>query len=295
MAKTILVVDDDPELQDLVGFALKREGYEVRQAFDAFEGLEIIEKEKIDLALLDVMMPKMDGLEMLSRLRAHNQDLRVIVMTALSAPEAALSALRDQASDFLTKPFDLPQLISSVKTVFELEPRDIQIEILSARPEWIELRVPCDIAAIDPLERLMSQLKTDLPPLTRETVTYAFREMLRNAIEHGGKNDPKQFVEVGYLRSPRIILYRIKDPGEGFSIESLYRNEGAIAAFLNPENDPLQHARVREEEGIRPGGFGILIARDLVDEMIYNEKHNEVILIKYLNGNQASSPTASGS
>jgi two-component system, OmpR family, response regulator len=242
-----------------------------------------------------VMMPKMDGLEMLSRLRAHNQDLRVIVMTALSAPEAALSALRDQASDFLTKPFDLPQLLASVKTVFELEPRDIQIEVLSARPEWIELRVPCDIAAIDPLERLMSQLKTDLPPLTRETVTYAFREMLRNAIEHGGKNDPRQFVEVGYLRSPRIILYRIKDPGEGFTIESLYRDEGTIAAFLNPEDDPLQHARVREEEGIRPGGFGILIARDLVDEMIYNEKHNEVILIKYLNGNQASPPNASGS
>jgi two-component system, OmpR family, response regulator len=295
MAKTILIVDDDPELQDLVSFSLTREGYEVRQAFDAFEGLEIIKNEKIDLALLDVMMPKMDGLEMLSRLRAHNQDLRVIVMTALSAPEAGLSALRDQASDFLTKPFDLPQLLSSVKTVFELEPRDIQIEVLSARPEWIELRVPCDIAAIDPLERLMSQLKTDLPPLTRETVTYAFREMLRNAIEYGGKNDPKQFVEVGYLRSPRIILYRIKDPGEGFSIESLYRDEGAIAAFLNPESDPLQHARVREEEGIRPGGFGILIARDLVDEMIYNEKHNEVILIKYLNNAQPSSPTASGS
>jgi DNA-binding response OmpR family regulator len=292
MAKTILVVDDDPGLQDLVVFALKREGYEVRQAFDAFEGLEIIEKEKIDLALLDVMMPKMDGLEMLSRLRAHNNDLRVIVMTALSAPEAAVSALRDQASDFLTKPFDLPQLLSSVKAVFELSPRDIQIEVLSARPEWIELRVPCDIAAIDPLERLMSQLKTDLPPLTRETVTYAFREMLRNAIEHGGKNDRTQFVEVGYLRSPRIILYRIKDPGEGFTIESLYRNEGSIAAFLNPEGDPLQHARVREEEGMRPGGFGILIARDLVDEMIYNEKHNEVILIKYLSENQTSSTTA---
>ncbi|HYG82817.1 MAG TPA: response regulator [Pyrinomonadaceae bacterium] len=293
MAKRILVVDDDPELQQLVDFALKQEGYEVRQALDAFAGLEIIEKERVDLALLDVMMPGMDGLEMLSRLRGFDKDLRVIVVTALTTPEAAVSALRDQASDFLTKPFDISQLVSAVRTAFELAPRDIQIEVLSARPEWIELRVPCDIAAIEPLERLMSQLKTDLPPLTRETVTYAFREMLRNAIEHGGKNDPTQFVEVGYLRSPRIILYRIKDPGEGFSIESLYRDEGAIAAFLNPEGDPLAHARVREEEGLRPGGFGILIARDLVDEMIYNEKHNEVILIKYLDG--AAATTAPGS
>jgi DNA-binding response OmpR family regulator len=291
VSKTILVVDDDQELQDLVNFALKREGYNVLQAYNAFEGLEMIEKENVDLALLDIMMPKMDGLEMLSRLRAKDLELPVIVMTALTAPEAAISAMRDQACDFLEKPFEVQQLLSAIKTAFELAPREIKIEVLSARPEWIELRVPCDLAAIDPLERLMSNLKTDLPPETRETVTYAFREMLRNAIEHGGKNDSTQFVEVGYLHTPRVILYRIKDPGEGFTIESLYRGQGAIAAFLNPEGDPLQHARVREDEGMRPGGFGILIARDLVDEMIYNEKHNEVILIKYLDS-RASSPDA---
>ncbi|HEV7843427.1 MAG TPA: response regulator [Pyrinomonadaceae bacterium] len=284
MAKTILVIDDDPELHELIGFALKKEGYEVLDARDAFEGMDMIEKHRIDLALLDVMMPKMDGLEMLSRLREHNKELRVIIMTALSTPETAISALRDQASDFLAKPFDVNQLLSAVENVFHLEPEHINIEVLSARPEWIELRVPCDPAAIEPLEHLMLQLKTDLPRVTRESVTYAFREMLRNAIEHGGKNDPTQFVEVGYLRSPRMILYRIKDPGEGFSIESLYQPSGPIAAFLNPEGDPMLHERAREDQGIRPGGFGILIARDMVDEMIYNERHNEVVLIKYLDG-----------
>ena len=284
MAKTILVVDDDPELHELISFALQREGYEVLNAHDAFQGLDMIGKKAIDLALLDVMMPKMDGLEMLSRLRMYNKDLRVIIMTALSTPEAAVSALRDQASDFLAKPFDVNQLLSAVENAFRLAPEKINIEVLSARPEWIELRVPCDPAAIEPLEHLMSQLKTDLPRLTRESVTYAFREMLRNAIEHGGKNDPKQYVEVGYLRSPRMILYRIKDPGEGFSIESLYQSSGPIAAFLNPEGDPMLHERAREDQGLRPGGFGILIARDMVDEMIYNEQHNEVVLIKYLDG-----------
>jgi CheY-like chemotaxis protein/anti-sigma regulatory factor (Ser/Thr protein kinase) len=284
MAKTILVVDDEPDLHDLITVALEREGYKVLHARNAFEGLDMIEKHHIDLALLDVMMPKMDGLEMLSRLRSHNKELRVIIMTALSTPEAAISAMRDQASDFLAKPFDVNQLISVVRNAFHLEPEQINIEVLSARPEWIELRVPCDPAAIEPLERLMSQLKTDLPSITRESVTYAFREMLSNAIEHGGKNDPTQFVEVGYLRSPRMILYRIKDPGEGFSIESLYHTSGPIAAFLNPEGDPMLHERAREDQGLRPGGFGILIARDMVDEMIYNERHNEVVLIKYLEG-----------
>jgi two-component system, OmpR family, response regulator len=288
MAQRILVVDDDPELQELIAFALQREGYEVVQAKDAFEGLEIIEREPLDLALLDVMMPKMDGLTMLSQLRERNKDLRVIIMTALTTPEAAVGAMREHACDFLVKPFDLPQLNSAIATALKHSPQEIRIEVLSARPEWIELRVPCDSAAIDPLERLMSQLKADLPPLTRESVTFAFREMLRNAIEYGGKDDPHQYVEVGYLRSPRLIMYRIKDPGEGFSIESLYRPAGPdkiggpTAAFLNPETDPMRHERVREEEGLRPGGFGILIAREMVDEMIYNERHNEVILIKYL-------------
>lgn len=282
MAKRILVVDDDPELQNLVGFALTREGYEVIRANDAFEGLATIEQQPLDLALLDVMMPKMDGLMMLSKLREQNKELRVIIMTALTTPETAVSALRDQACDFLVKPFDLDQLMSSIRAALKLGEGEIHIEVLSARPEWIELRVPCDRAAIDPLERLMSQLKTDLPQLTRESITYAFREMLRNAIEYGGKNDPSQHVEIGYLRSPRIIMYRIKDPGEGFTIESLYKPDGAIAAFLNPEGDPMHHEIVREEQGMRPGGFGILIAREMVDEMIYNERHNEVILIKYL-------------
>jgi DNA-binding response OmpR family regulator len=277
MAPRILIVDDDAGLQDLIHVALAREGYELLSAPNAFVGLEILEREHIDLALLDVMMPKMDGLTMLSRLRERDKELRVIVMTALSTPETAISALRDQACDLLSKPFDIQQLLAAIKTALVLDPHEINIEVLSARPEWIELRVPCNMAAIDPLERLMSQLKTDLPDEMRESVTYAFREMLRNAIEHGGKNDPDQHVEIGYLHTPRLVMYRIKDPGNGFNFEALQH-----AAILNPPGDPIHHEQVREELGMRPGGFGILIARDMMDEMIYNERHNEVVLIKYL-------------
>jgi DNA-binding response OmpR family regulator len=277
MVQRILVVEDNPVLQKLVRSALEHEGYDVLTADGAVQGLELIARGKIDVALLDVMMPGMDGLTMLSHLREQNDNLRVIIMTALNTPETAVSALRDQACDWLRKPFEIQQLLSAVQTALELNPRDGNIEVLSAHPEWIELRVPCDPAAVDPLERLMAQLKTDLPRETRENVTYAFREMLRNAIEYGGKNDPSQCVEVSYLRTPRLILYRIKDPGEGFCIEFITH-----AAILNPEGHPLGHENVRTLQGLRPGGFGILIARNMVDEMLYNERHNEVVLIKYL-------------
>ena len=277
MVQRILVVDDNVELQNLVRTALEHKGYDVLTSDDAVQGLELITRGGIDVALIDVMMPGMDGLTMLSRLRERNENLPVIIMTALNTPETAISALRDQACDLLSKPFEIQQLLSAVQTALELNPPDVSIEVLSAHPEWIELRVPCNPASVDPLERLMAQLKTDLPRETRENVTYAFREMLRNAIEYGGKNDPSQCVEVSYLRTPRVILYRIKDPGEGFSLESLRH-----AAILNPQGDPLRHEHVRAEQGLRPGGFGILIARNMVDEMIYNERHNEVVLIKYL-------------
>ena len=279
MAKKVLIVEDDKDLHELVRVVLTREGYEVAGAFNAVEGLQHLNAAKVDLALLDIMMPGMDGLEMLQRLRGKYPQLPVIMMTAMQTPEAAVGALREHACDFLAKPFDIEDLVKSVRTALELDPREISVEVLSARPEWIELRVACDPAAVEPLERIMAQLKTDLPTTTREQVTYAFREMLRNAIEHGGKNDPSQTIEVGYLRTPRVILYRIKDPGDGFKIESLYHS-----ALLNPEGDPVHHEKVRDEMGLRPGGFGILIARDMVDEMIYNERHNEVMLIKYLDG-----------
>ncbi|HYP53894.1 MAG TPA: hypothetical protein VEQ42_10170, partial [Pyrinomonadaceae bacterium] len=81
-----------------------------------------------------------------------------------------------------------------------------------------------------------------------------------------------------------------KDPGEGFRLESLYH-----AAILNPDNDPVQHERIRQEMGLRPGGFGILIARNMVDEMIYNEKHNEVLLIIYLDADETTGASDSRS
>ncbi|MGH9941277.1 MAG: response regulator [Pyrinomonadaceae bacterium] len=281
---TILVVDDDLDLLELVSYALKREGFDVVVAENGFAGLELLGEMKPMIALLDVMMPGMSGLEMLNRLRQLDRNMPAIIMTAAATPEVALTALRDEACDFLAKPFHLDDLISAVNAAFEMRRQRIGIEVLSARPDWIELRVPCDPLAIDPLGRLLLQLKMDLSDGARDQIAYAFREMLRNAIEYGGKNDPSQTVEVGYLRTERFLMYRIKDPGEGFTLESLLTPAGPIAGILNPEDDPARHVRAREELGLRPGGFGILIARDMADELRYNERHNEVLLIKYLDG-----------
>jgi anti-sigma regulatory factor (Ser/Thr protein kinase) len=122
----------------------------------------------------------------------------------------------------------------------------------------------------------MAQLDADLAPDVRERVAYAFRELLLNAIEWGGKLDPSRTVRISYLRAKRMIMYRIADPGPGFNIENLPH-----AAVGQPDS-PIAHIDVREAQGLRPGGFGILTVRESVDELLYNEKRNEVVFVKYL-------------
>jgi anti-sigma regulatory factor (Ser/Thr protein kinase) len=105
--------------------------------------------------------------------------------------------------------------------------------------------------------------------------------MLLNSIEHGGRFDPNQYVEVSYLRARYMVLCRVKDPGEGFSLDEIRH-----AAIANPPDDPIRHQRYRDELGLRPGGFGVLLTHSLVDEVIYGEKGNEVMLVKYLDTNR---------
>jgi anti-sigma regulatory factor (Ser/Thr protein kinase) len=151
------------------------------------------------------------------------------------------------------------------------------IEVVSARPDWVELLVPCQRVVVDRIESFMTHLEADLPVDVRESIGYAFRELLMNAIEWGGGLDPSHTVRIAFLRAKRMLLYRIADPGPGFNVEGLLH-----AAIGQPEDDPMAHTIVREEKGMRPGGFGILTVRATVDELLYNEKRNEVVFVKYL-------------
>ena len=278
MAGTILIVDDDETSRKIYSAFLDPEGYHIIEAGNGNEALAILEHEHVDVLLTDVIMPGMDGMELLACARSLQPKLQAIVMTSQRTPAAIIGALRLQVCDFLTKPFDMEAMRESVKTA--LECHDIHpVQIISAKPDWVELRVPCDLRAVEPIQKVLSEMHGDLPKETREAIGSVFREMLNNAIEHGGKLDPTKQVEVKYVKMKRAILYSIKDPGEGFTLEEL-----SHAAIANPDHSPFQHMEVRQEKGMRPGGFGIMLASQVVDELIYNEKHNELIFVKYLDG-----------
>ncbi|MGH9846828.1 MAG: response regulator [Blastocatellia bacterium] len=272
----ILVVDDDPAMHEIIEGAFAGTGHSLFYAHSGKEGIELLSREPFDLALIDYVLPDLNGLEILDHLNRGYPGLKAIIITAYGTPETVLGALRQRVCDFLVKPFSIVDLRAAVNAAFDDAPPS-QIEVISAEPHWVQLRVPCDLAAVPWLQKLLMQLKADLPEETREAMAYAFREMLNNAIEHGGKLDPTKYVEVLCVRLKRAIIYWIKDPGEGFDPGALEH-----AAVNNPSTDPFRHVTVRDEKGLRAGGFGILLTNQLVDELVYNERRNELMFVKYL-------------
>jgi DNA-binding response OmpR family regulator len=278
MANTskILVVDDDRTTRHVLNKVLTAAGFSTTVAKDGVEALKTLRAKRFDLLLLDVWMPRMNGLELLAKLRSRKSRPRVVVMTSDDAPETLLKAVREQAFTYVHKPVESQELLQTVRAALKA-PEVPPIEVISARPEWVELVVPCSREAVERIQSVMAQLDTDLDPELREKVAYAFRELMLNAVEWGGRLDPSRKVRVSYLRAKRMILYRIADPGPGFKIDQLPH-----AAIGQSSDDPILHMQIREEKGIRPGGFGLLMVKETVDELLYNEKRNEVVFVKYL-------------
>jgi DNA-binding response OmpR family regulator len=277
-ARRVLVVDDDAALRHALTSLLDQAGYRTDQARDGPEALTKLQQQPVDLLLLDIGLPGISGLDVLAQTRTQTAPPRVIMMTADDTPEALLRAFHAQAHRFVRKPFPPRRIVEAVNDVLAASPAaSLPIEVVSARPEWLEIVVPCSLEVAERVQEFVMQLDATLADDVRESVARAFRELLTNAVEWGGRLDPNRKVRVSCLRTRRMLLYRIADPGEGFDIAQL-----AHAAISNRDDDPLAHDRVREEMGLRPGGLGLMMTRAIVDEVIYNEKRNEVVLVKYL-------------
>jgi DNA-binding response OmpR family regulator len=279
VTRRILIVDDDAAIRYLLAWPLRKAGHAVEEAGDGQAAIEQLDTSPYDVVLLDVGLPGgMNGLDVLAHARAAAAPPIVIMMTADDTEETFLAAVRGQAYRFMRKPFPPGAMVEAVNEALQSPASAVlAIEVLSARPEWIELVVPCVLEMTDRVEQFVMQLDAHLPESVRQSVAQAFRELMNNAIEWGGKLDPNRKVRISCVRGKKMRLYRIADPGEGFDDARLRH-----AAISNPEDNPVQHAEIREQQGIRPGGLGLLITRSLVDELIYNERRNEVILIKYI-------------
>lgn len=117
-AARILIIEDDPELSNLVAGLLQRNGYKVRQCFDGQSGLQAALTESYSLILLDVLMPEMDGFEVLNKLRRRSET-PVIMVTAKGAEADRISGFKTGADDYLPKPFNVEELLLRIEAVIK--------------------------------------------------------------------------------------------------------------------------------------------------------------------------------
>jgi DNA-binding response OmpR family regulator len=271
-----LIVDSNPEMNRLLIGLFEREKWEVQVAASNAEALKMAKARVYDLIVTGERTTGKEDIELLRRLRMVRPHTRLIILTDEFTTGDVLAAIRERAFSYFSKPFSTERLAEMIRIAMCEPFWDDGIEVLSVVPNWIRLCVRCDLATANRLLQFYREA-SDLPDAETEEVAAAFREILVNAMEHGANFDPSQHVEVSYVRTRRMVLCRVKDPGQGFSLEELQHS-----AIGNPEDDPFKHMETREALGKRPGGFGILMAKRLVDDLIYNDKGNEVLLVKYL-------------
>jgi DNA-binding NarL/FixJ family response regulator/anti-sigma regulatory factor (Ser/Thr protein kinase) len=274
--RSALIVDAVSQVSAALCGVLSREEWNIVHASDNRSALRLVEARPFDLIITGTGSTGKEDIDLLRRIRRVRPHVRLIILTDESTPADVVAAIRERAFSYFSTPFSTASFAEMVRSASTAPIWDDGIEIVSATPEWISIIARCDKKTADRLVQFFQEI-SDLPLSEKEDVATAFREMLLNAIEHGGNFDPDQYVEVAYVHTSKLLMCRIKDPGQGFSLDEIHH-----AAVNNPSYDPIRHIRFREARGLRPGGYGVLLTKHLVDELLHSEKGNEVLLVKYL-------------
>ena len=210
----VLVVEDDKEIREDVEIYLKSQGYEVFQAADGVEGLEVIEKEDIHLAIVDIMMPRMDGISMVVKLR-EKYDFPVIFLSAKSEEVDKIMGLNMGADDYVTKPFTPMELLARVNSQLRRYRRFM--ERLGDKEENSRIH------------------------------TIGGLEINEDNVEVTVDGEPVKMTPIEY----KILLLLMKNPGRVFSAEEIYErvwNERAI----NTDTIMVHVRNIREKIEVNP-------------------------------------------
>ena len=214
----ILIVEDDKDIREGVGIYLKSQGYQVFMASDGIEGLETLEKEEIHLAIVDIMMPRMDGITMTMKLR-EKHDFPVIMLSAKSEEVDKVMGLNIGADDYVTKPFTPMELMARVNSQMRRYKRFM--EKLQAQEQ--------------------EQAQTDT------IYTMGGLEVNENTFEVRVDDVPVKMTPMEF----KILLLLIKNPGRVFSADEIYErvwNERAV----NTETVMVHVRNIREKIEINP-------------------------------------------
>lgn len=273
----VLLIGAGSQLSKALDEALDSRSCVFQHASGSAATLGHLRRAPYDVVITDPTTSIEEDLALLSEMRAVRPGVAMIVLAPESTPEEIIAALRARVFMVQSHPFDVDEIADYAVRAASAADAVSGIEVLSAQPDWVSLRANCEKLTAERLIDFLAQLQTRLTEGTREQLMLAFREILMNALEHGAEFHPSKLVEVVAVQTQRAIVFYVRDPGSGFSWDEIPH-----AAVSNPSGTPIAHVELREAMGMRPGGFGILTAKGVVDELIYSELGNEVLLIKHI-------------
>lgn len=274
--RTLMAVEDSRDDSGRLSRLFPQPSWSVVRVATISEAALRIADGQPDVLIAGLGTHPRESIRALCRLRRRHPKVKVIVIAASGSPTDVLEALKAHAFSYFTVSCDDEELRASVERALSEPDWDDGIQVLSDKPEWVAVRVRCKQLTADRLLNFFDELSTDIPDEDRSGIGTAFREILMNAIEHGGQFDPTKTVDITRIRTDRLLMYLVQDPGPGFDFDRLPH-----AAVSTPD-DPVRHVMYREEQGMRAGGFGLLVAGGLVDEVIHNASGNQAVLIKHL-------------
>jgi anti-sigma regulatory factor (Ser/Thr protein kinase) len=273
----VLVIGHEAPVSHEIGVALSAADFPLEHSVGHADTLQRLRMRSFGVVITSPDSTVEEDLALLEETRSIRPGVKCIVLARHSTPDEVIAALRARVFACFTPPFDASAIADLArKAASDSQWRD-DIQVLSARPGWVSVRVNCRLLTAERLLTFAKELSAQLPEDTQQEIMQAFREILLNAMEHGAAFNPEQVVEVTGVRTARAMVFYVRDPGAGFRRESLTH-----AASANPADDPTAHIIQREAEGLRPGGYGLLLAGGTVDELIYSEIGNEVLLVKYV-------------
>jgi DNA-binding NtrC family response regulator len=197
MRPVILIVDDDPGLRESFRLILE-DNYALVEAIDGRQALEIVRTSEVDLVLLDIRLPEMDGIEVLERIKALDEQVEVVLVTAVKTVRTAVAAMKLGAFDYLTKPFEEDDLLSVVRRA--LEKRSLEREVVFLRSELARRHEFGEIVGnhteMQKLFRLIAQVARTSTTVLITGESGTGKELIARAIHRQGPRRDKPFVAV---------------------------------------------------------------------------------------------------
>src|SRR5208282_3859283 len=209
--RTALLVGGDSQLEERVRNSLQPNVWAIQHVTDNAAALVLAQKKGFDLILTSEKTTGREDIELLRKIRRIRPHTRFIILADESTPSDVITSMREHAFSYFSRPFSWDALAIMLQHA---------IDVVSATPEWIRIRARCDFKTADRVLQFFDEI-AELPDAERSEVGAAFREMLVNAIEHGGGLDPRQQVEISYVRARHVVTCRISDPGQGFTLKEL--------------------------------------------------------------------------